>query len=436
MRFKQIFGHYFTIIFVLQMSGLINAPTFAWEANQGGGKFWTPTTSEEQGDRTSAICDDAVVSGLQCKGRYCDNVALQCQQGLETSSHSWTDYFSEEGQNSRICPDQKFVTSIKCRGRYCDQVALRCSQVAEQNHDSCYWTASFSEEHGGTFEFPENTYLAGVQCEGRYCDNKRAYLCQAKSDDACQGEGCMAELAEKYAPLLRFDQVQGASNKCFPSSAAEYFDIRRSGSKERVCNTDYSSIQRGEVPIYYHYQSCGSNEIVIMYWFFYGYQDTCSPGLGAHDSDWERIAVKIKNDQIEHVMFYQHAGHYTKKPGSMQLIDGRRPVVYVGKNSHGSYHDDGGTGSCLYFEDYRNPGSADKKMETWKHLVHLSDNADSPEWMKYKGNEYWDGYNGPLARGVSLCSLAGCKGKDFNLGNTLCFGQCGCKKSDIGASPF
>ncbi|MFW7380515.1 MAG: Vps62-related protein [Oligoflexus sp.] len=158
--------------------------------------------------------------------------------------------------------------------------------------------------------------------------------------------------------------------------------------------------------------------------------------LGAHDADWKRIAAKIKRGQLDQVMFYQHSGHYTKKPGNMQILNGTRPVVYVRKNSHDSYHDAGGTGSCLYFEDYRSPGSADLKMETWKNLIHLTDGTYSPDWMRYRGSEYWDGLTGPLARGVTPCGMDGCRGKDFNIGNTLCFVQCGCAKSDISDRPF
>lgn len=38
-------------------------------------------------------------------------------------------------------------------------------------------------------------------------------------------------------------------------------------------------------------------------------------------------------------------------------VDGTHPIVYSGKNSHGSYHDDGGSGGCCYWEDFRKPGN-------------------------------------------------------------------------------
>jgi hypothetical protein len=160
---------------------------------------------------------------------------------------------------------------------------------------------------------------------------------------------------------------------------------------------------------------------VLMYWFFYGWQDYCSPGSGEHHADWERIAVKIINGQLDRVIYYQHEGLYTKLPGNIETYDVTHPVLYVGKNSHGSYHDAGGSGTCAYFEDFRNPGDPDQNMKTWLNLVRLSLSEDSPEWMKYSETDYWDGLTGPLNRGDDLCYLPACKVD-------------GCVKSDIG--PF
>jgi Vacuolar protein sorting-associated protein 62 len=173
-----------------------------------------------------------------------------------------------------------------------------------------------------------------------------------------------------------------------------------------------------------------------MYWFFYGYQDTCLPGTGSHDADWERVAVKLKRGRLERVMFFQHAGHYTRQGQDLSYFEGTHPVAFVGKNSHGSYHDDGGTGSCLYFEDHRNPGERNFSMRTWQNLVELSDGFGAPEWMRTRSSQYFDGITPPLARDIDICALAGCRGKDFQLGSTLCFGQCGCSKSSIGDAPF
>lgn len=396
---------------------------------------WTASTSEEEGDASPAVCSSGLVSGLRCSGRYCDNIALKCNNSLSPGHRAWSSYISDEGSTEVVCPDGRFVDGVRCTGRFCDNVSVRCAEAPDLQPNSCYWAPSLSEENSGTIDFGSGTYLKGLRCSGRYCDNVQPYICQTEKP-ACTDETCRAEQARRFAPVLRFDQVQGGPDKCLPSDAGPYYEARKSGSRERICYTDVSALDNGMIPIYYAYQDCSRETTVIMYWFFYGYQDTCTGSWGSHDADWERVAVKIRNNRVERVQFYQHGGHYTRQGSELEFFDGTHPVAYVGKNSHGSYHDSGGSGSCLYFEDFRNPGSRDLKLQTWNHLVELKDTPDAPEWMRTKSAEHFDGIPGPLARGINLCALPGCDGKDFQIGSALCFGQCGCSKSSIGDAPL
>lgn len=240
------------------------------------------------------------------------------------------------------------------------------------------------------------------------------------------------DVAQKYAPRLVFDQVQGATNKCFPSSAAEYYEARKGGSTVRICNEDYGSLA-GRVPVYWRAAACDAH-VHVAYWFYYGYQDTCSPGAGAHDADWEHIIVKIRNidtseEKLSEVMFFQHSGRYTRTPGHYSSYDNTHPIVYVGKNSHGSYHDDGGSGTCCYYEDFRNPGSKYQHMDTWLNLEELRRDDTAPEWMMDPTADYFDGNTSPLNREETyhLCSQKGCEGAWVQLCTTS-----GCAKSDIG----
>ncbi len=251
----------------------------------------------------------------------------------------------------------------------------------------------------------------------------------------CQTITCQEELAEQFAPILRFDSKQGNKNKCFPGDAAEYYKARQSGDTSRICNEDYSSVTSGNVPTYYQYASNGFSEYIV-YWFFYGWQDSCSPGVGTHDADWERIVVKLQdrfstgNRAIVGVLFYQHKGQYSKL--ASYESEGDHPIVYVGKNSHGSYHDSGGTGTCCYWEDFRKPGSKNQRLETWHNLVRLVNNNNAPEWMRYEKS--WDDWGaddgkvkGPLMRGEDLTRLKSCKGALLK----TC-GTSGCAKSFSG----
>jgi hypothetical protein len=417
-----------------QSLGALTGLVCALLATSARAQSWTDFVSEEQGEGRPALCASGAATGLRCSGRYCDNVSLLCS-GPAQGDGSWGPYFSEEGSAEHVCPEGQFVTGLRCSGRYCDNVSLRCSSLPQLSIKSCHWTHDISEESGGTVQYGSGVYLRGVRCSGRYCDNLRSYVCEAEQYD-CSTDACRREQARRFAPLLRFDQVQGSADKCFPSDAGAYYEARRSGSRARICNTDVGSIERGEVPTYYEYQECGPDSAVIMYWFFYGYQDTCTGSLGSHDADWERVAVKLRRGRLDRVLYFQHAGSYTRQGRELSYFEDTHPVAFVGKNSHGSYHDDGGSGSCLYFEDYRNPGGRDLRMQTWRNLVELSDAWHAPEWMRTRSAEHFDGIPAPLARDIDLCSLPGCVGNDLIIGSALCFGQCGCAKSSIGSAPF
>jgi hypothetical protein len=65
----------------------------------------------------------------------------------------------------------------------------------------------------------------------------------------------------------------------------------------------------------------------------------------------------LNGSQVDRVIFYQHEGWYTRNPGRYEVFESTHPISYVGKLRQGTYHDDGGSGTCCYFEDYRNPGT-------------------------------------------------------------------------------
>ncbi len=56
----------------------------------------------------------------------------------------------------------------------------------------------------------------------------------------------------------------------------------------------------------------------------------------------------VKDGKVTKVQYYQHAGHYTRRRGTFD-IKGERPVVYIGKVAHGSYHN-GCNGRCSFSE--------------------------------------------------------------------------------------
>jgi hypothetical protein len=392
---------------------------------EGHPRYWTTWTTD--GAAPIETGGAFLVRGLRCSGRYCDDIGLlAAESGYRQTSSWWTDAFSEEGQNYRVCDGNAFVTGLRCSGRYCDDVSLRCSQLDNGGvREDCYWTATLSEEDGGRFVAPESTYVAGVSCNGRYCDNLNLYVCKAQASTARVD---LHALAVRHAPRLRFDQEtttgSGEQSKCFPSDPAAYYAARaRGASPVSLCNKDYASITGGRVPAYYVASALAGNAVIIRYWYFYAWQSTCFGGLGSHAADWESMAVLIVGGQLRRVGFVQHGKWYTREPGGFEAVDSH-PIGYVGKNAHGTYHDDGGSGGCLYFEDYRNPGGNDYHMDTWNNLVPLARGGGAPDWMNCQGSGCFDGIGHPLEQTGDVRSMAGCAGD-------------GCRKSWLGANiPF
>lgn len=214
-------------------------------------------------------------------------------------------------------------------------------------------------------------------------------------------------LARLFAPRLRFD---GAAPN-FPMSAQVFFDQAVAVPQTyRVDNTDHGTIASHLVPTYHQITQCGS-QIRIMYWWFYGYQSTCDGVSGAHNGDWENVMVTSSEDRtgIAAVTYFAHGKHYTRLParGGVEMEHGAHPVFYPGKTTHGAYHTQGGSGSCLFWEDFHNGGSG-YHMDSWNNLVSLD--GDAEPWMAVdRAVDFsWgsDGVSTPPTRSGPSCSMA------------------------------
>jgi hypothetical protein len=203
---------------------------------------------------------------------------------------------------------------------------------------------------------------------------------------------------QQFSPVLMFDRAQDG----YPMSAQTFFDLFLCGARGGpVCTAsgcDYTGcqlqavpwgiwnigpLQAGTVPTYFKVTSCSpGGQLRIHYWWFYGHQPPCLASEGEHVADWEHVMVTTTADRtgIAAVTYFQHYGWYTLMAGrgGFETLVGR-PVVYVGKKSHGAYHDSGGIGGCGYFDDYRNPASFQDAWFTHSNLKSMTGNSES--WM-------------------------------------------------------
>ncbi|MCE9522835.1 MAG: hypothetical protein K8S25_10440 [Alphaproteobacteria bacterium] len=144
---------------------------------------------------------------LKCAGRYCDNVKGTCWRYADPPSvpssqaSYWTNWFSEErsgemieGANfPKLADNYSVAVGIQCRGRYCDDMRLlmlplRGPRVAtldsKSDYPICRISPSFSEEAGNAAPQPAAPspafieFIHRVGCSGRYCDNLRIEWCR------------------------------------------------------------------------------------------------------------------------------------------------------------------------------------------------------------------------------------------------------------------
>jgi len=250
--------------------------------------------------------------------------------------------------------------------------------------------------------------------------------------------GCQNDTAARFAPVYRLDYTSVTEKRCLPGHPATVYEQRKAGNDEDICEDDVTKLEN--VPIFYQYEECSSGAVVIDYWIWYSHQPAClqikvsgimNDEYGAHRADWEHVVVHIHNDEVKKVRYHQHSGSYTKHRSSVEFVD-THPVAYVGQDSHGSYHDEGGTGNCLYFQDYRRFQDPQLKVDGWKNLISIKNHTEMPEWFTSPG-EYLDGFPNPASlQGRSGCRKPSCDGLDSWIAATeVCTGtSCGCRKSD------
>ena len=129
----------------------------------------------------------------------------------------------------------------------------------------------------------------------------------------------------RYLPIYKFDRA----NRCYPDWPSSQNDNKcldhLNPNSPVFCQLDYCE-----------------GFTVYTYWLWYGRQEKCIDVFDdGHGNDWERISIYVNrnNRQVAKVaiVFHQHDGHYTRHRGTYDT-EGDRPIVYIGRIAHGSYH--------------------------------------------------------------------------------------------------
>ncbi|MCA8957298.1 MAG: Vps62-related protein [Planctomycetes bacterium] len=129
----------------------------------------------------------------------------------------------------------------------------------------------------------------------------------------------------------------------------------------------------GVVPAYYFYRRIGA-EHRIQYWWFCGFNDSFA--TFNHQGDWEHVTVHVKDRAIIGVHFAAHEGGTFVARNAGLRFTGTRPLVYMAKGSHASYHT---TGTYMAGVDVASDGGPQ-----WDTSVVLR-SLDSQPWRDYAG---------------------------------------------------
>jgi len=154
-------------------------------------KFWrTKWFSEEgkkEGKNTAWCPTGTALRGIECSGRYCDNVRLYCYQFSFLDVTGRSDWFSEEDFGYHYTGNP--ITQMWCDKRYCDNVQLQYSTInvnfplpplPDGNEFPSLYIYRISEEPPARVICPTYIveqkysvvyYMYGIRCEGSYCDN-------------------------------------------------------------------------------------------------------------------------------------------------------------------------------------------------------------------------------------------------------------------------
>jgi hypothetical protein len=147
---------------------------------------WTAEFSEE-GSAQQHCPSGFAMRGASCSGSNCDNIALYCCPYSASpdpgATKSWSAYFSEEHGGQLYPPSAatRFLSGLRCRGNYCDDVSmeyLTSSRLRFQ--DQCYQSPWFSEEGAAQQKCPEGQWVAGMACRGNNCDDLSLFCCHGE----------------------------------------------------------------------------------------------------------------------------------------------------------------------------------------------------------------------------------------------------------------
>jgi hypothetical protein len=140
--------------------------------------------SEEQGE--SNCPSQAILIGVACYGKYCDDKRLFCAEPTGAVDHFQTSFspvISEKNPSPGLV-DKNFVSGIECRSNYCGEMRLKyaSSPQLKLSPEGCYQSDPFSSDEGlyGQSYYHicrKNHGITGLFCAGPNCGSLSVRCC-------------------------------------------------------------------------------------------------------------------------------------------------------------------------------------------------------------------------------------------------------------------
>jgi len=113
---------------------------------------WVKKISEECPNCEARCPAGKIVCKIKCTGDNCDNMDVYCctlKEGWTVTNNAVTSgWFSEENGGTKDCGTDRYVTGLKCRGDFCDDVQLWCSTMTAR-YNSAGRDFYITKSHGG-----------------------------------------------------------------------------------------------------------------------------------------------------------------------------------------------------------------------------------------------------------------------------------------------
>lgn len=137
------------------------------------------------------------IAGIKCDGSFCESLKLRSYRHMKRGGDNifvgapkWTSWFSSTDWKATRCPENMLVSRMQCKGRSCDKMRLQCKKMKPGyriNQSSTANTKWISEQNGIS-SCEEGRFVQGMKCRGKYCSEVRLLCAEVEYEQIIIGD--------------------------------------------------------------------------------------------------------------------------------------------------------------------------------------------------------------------------------------------------------